>query len=112
MPPMPVTAILTAGLKNHDGVDFARHYWQSPSTSRPYVSMETALQWVEPLLENAHSVKSDSPLSRGRDTILTVSAFLRIIADSVTTLFFVGLAGSAAVILISFVQDLKELFGD
>lgn len=36
---------------------------------------------------------------------------MRIVADAVTFLFFIGLAGSAAVILISFFQDLKELFG-
>jgi hypothetical protein len=28
----------------------------------------------------------------------------------VTTLFFVGLAGSAVVVLISFVEDFRELF--
>ena len=27
-------------------------------------------------------------------------------------MFFVGLAGSAVVVLISFVEDFKELFGD
>jgi hypothetical protein len=30
----------------------------------------------------------------------------------VTVLFFLGLAGSAVVVLISFVEDAKELFGD
>lgn len=29
----------------------------------------------------------------------------------ITTLFFIGLAGSAIVIAISFVEDFKELFG-
>jgi hypothetical protein len=29
-----------------------------------------------------------------------------------TVLFFLGLAGSAVVVLISFVEDAKELFGD
>ena len=28
------------------------------------------------------------------------------------TMFFVGLAGSAVVVLISFVEDFKELFGE
>lgn len=32
--------------------------------------------------------------------------------DVIVVLFFVGMAGSAVVILISFVEDFKELFGD
>jgi hypothetical protein len=31
--------------------------------------------------------------------------------NSITTLFFIGLAGSAIVIAISFVEDFRELFG-
>jgi hypothetical protein len=41
-----------------------------------------------------------------------VDAIIRIAADLLTFLFFVGLAGSAAVVVISFVEDLHELFGD
>jgi len=41
-----------------------------------------------------------------------VDAIIRIAADFLTFLFFLGLAGSAAVIVISFVEDLHELFGD
>jgi len=32
--------------------------------------------------------------------------------DVIVVLFFVGMAGSAVVILISFVEDFRELFGD
>lgn len=32
--------------------------------------------------------------------------------DAVTALFFVGLIGSALVVLLSFIEDLTELFGD
>ena len=35
----------------------------------------------------------------------------RLFVDVVVTMFFVGLAGSAIVILISFVEDFRELFG-
>lgn len=34
------------------------------------------------------------------------------VARIVTPLFFIGMAGSAFVIIISFVEDLKELLGD
>ena len=32
--------------------------------------------------------------------------------DVIVTLFFVGMAGSAVVIFISFIEDFRELFGD
>lgn len=32
--------------------------------------------------------------------------------DAVTALFFLGLAGSIFVIVLSFIEDLTELFGD
>lgn len=35
-----------------------------------------------------------------------------ILIDVIVVLFFVGMAGSAVVILISFVEDFRELFGD
>ena len=35
----------------------------------------------------------------------------RMFIDLMVTMFFVGLAGSAIVILISFVEDFRELFG-
>ena len=37
---------------------------------------------------------------------------IRLIAKIVVPLFFIGMAGSAVVVLISFVEDLKELLGD
>jgi hypothetical protein len=37
---------------------------------------------------------------------------IRIVAKIVVPLFFVGMAGSAVVIVVSFVEDLKELVGD
>jgi len=43
---------------------------------------------------------------------LLVDTLIRIVADVFTVLFFFGLAGSAAVIIISFVEDIHELFGD
>jgi hypothetical protein len=35
----------------------------------------------------------------------------KVFVDLMVTLFFIGLAGSAVVILISFVEDFRELFG-
>ena len=37
---------------------------------------------------------------------------IRLVAKIVVPLFFVGLAGSAFVVVISFIEDLKELVGD
>jgi hypothetical protein len=37
---------------------------------------------------------------------------IHFIARIVVPLFFVGMAGSAVVIVVSFAEDLKELFGD
>ncbi len=37
---------------------------------------------------------------------------IRVVAKIVVPLFFLGLAGSVVVIAVSFVEDLKELFGD
>jgi hypothetical protein len=37
---------------------------------------------------------------------------IRLVAKIVVPLFFVGMAGSAIVIVISFVEDLKELLED
>ncbi len=34
-----------------------------------------------------------------------------IFIDVIVTMFFVGMAGSAVVVVISFVEDFKELFG-
>lgn len=36
----------------------------------------------------------------------------KILIDVIVTLFFVGMAGSAVVIFISFIEDFRELFGD
>jgi hypothetical protein len=35
-----------------------------------------------------------------------------LVAKIVVPLFFIGMAGSAVVVVISFVEDLKELLGD
>ena len=35
---------------------------------------------------------------------------IRLVAKIVVPLFFIGMAGSAVVIVVSFVEDLKELF--
>jgi hypothetical protein len=37
---------------------------------------------------------------------------IHIVAKIVVPLFFVGMAGSAVVIVVSFAEDLKELLGD
>ena len=37
---------------------------------------------------------------------------IHIVAKIVVPLFFVGMAGSVVVIVLSFVEDLKELLGD
>ncbi len=37
---------------------------------------------------------------------------IRLIAKVVVPLFFLGMAGSAIVVIISFVEDLRELLGD
>jgi hypothetical protein len=37
---------------------------------------------------------------------------IRGVAKVVVPLFFLGMAGSAVVIVVSFVEDLKELLGD
>jgi hypothetical protein len=37
---------------------------------------------------------------------------IRLVAKVVVPLFFIGMAGSAIVVVISFVEDLKELLGD
>jgi hypothetical protein len=37
---------------------------------------------------------------------------IHIVAKIVVPLFFIGMAGSAVVIVVSFAEDLKELFGD
>jgi hypothetical protein len=37
---------------------------------------------------------------------------IHLVAKIVVPLFFFGMAGSAVVIVVSFVEDLKELWGD
>jgi len=41
-----------------------------------------------------------------------VSELVYFIMHLLTYLFFIGLAGSAIVVIISFVEDLHELFGE
>jgi hypothetical protein len=36
----------------------------------------------------------------------------KLLIDVIVVLFFVGMAGSAVVVVISFVEDFRELFGD
>lgn len=36
----------------------------------------------------------------------------KVLIDVIVVLFFVGMAGSAIVVVISFFEDFKELFGD
>jgi len=37
---------------------------------------------------------------------------IHLVASVVVPLFFLGMAGSAVVIVVSFAEDLKELFGE
>ena len=41
-----------------------------------------------------------------------MDAVIHLIAKILVPLFFFGMAGSAVVVLVSFLEDLKELFGD
>ncbi|SNS97246.1 hypothetical protein SAMN05421770_103288 [Granulicella rosea] len=41
-----------------------------------------------------------------------MDSLLHVIASAVVPLFFLGMAGSAIVIVVSFAEDMKELFGD
>ena len=41
-----------------------------------------------------------------------MDAVVRVVAKILVPLFFFGMAGSAVVVVISFVEDLKELFGE
>jgi hypothetical protein len=36
----------------------------------------------------------------------------KVLIDVIVVLFFVGMAGSAVVVFISFIEDFRELFGD
>lgn len=37
---------------------------------------------------------------------------IHLVARTVVPLFFLGMAGSAVVVVVSFIEDLKELMGD
>ncbi len=41
-----------------------------------------------------------------------MDSVIRVVAKILVPLFFFGMAGSAVVIVISFLEDLKELFGE
>ena len=41
-----------------------------------------------------------------------MDAVVRVVAKILVPLFFFGMAGSAVVVVISFIEDLKELFGE
>jgi hypothetical protein len=41
----------------------------------------------------------------------SVVAFLQFAMHFLTVLFFIGLAGSSVVVILSFIEDLGELFG-
>jgi hypothetical protein len=43
---------------------------------------------------------------------LLVTAILQFIMHVLTVLFFLGLAGSSVVVILSFVEDLNELLGE
>lgn len=45
-------------------------------------------------------------------TMIAMHALADFGAEVVTVLFFIGLVGSAIVVLLSFVEDLTELFGE
>jgi hypothetical protein len=58
-----------------------------------------------------------APDRRPKDTCngiqLTIMDFvIQLVARIVVPLFFLGMAGSAVVVVVSFVGDLKELFSD
>ena len=46
------------------------------------------------------------------NTINDMDSIMRFVARVVVPLFFLGMAGSVVVIVVSFVEDLKELLGD
>jgi len=46
------------------------------------------------------------------DTILSVTVFIQFGMHLLTVLFFIGLAGSSVVVVLSFIEDLSELLGD
>lgn len=41
-----------------------------------------------------------------------MDAVIRVVAKVLVPLFFFGMAGSAVVVIISFIEDLKELLGE
>jgi len=47
-----------------------------------------------------------------RATISSLAFVIHVVARIVVPLFFIGMAGSAVVIVVSFAEDLKELLGD
>jgi hypothetical protein len=47
-----------------------------------------------------------------QDTMKAMDALIRVVAKVLVPLFFFGMAGAAVVVVISFVEDLKELFGE
>lgn len=42
----------------------------------------------------------------------SMDVVIRVVAKVLVPLFFFGMAGSAVVVVISFLEDLKELFGE
>ena len=48
----------------------------------------------------------------GLQFVIGMDIVIRLVAKVVVPLFFIGMAGSAIVVVISFVEDLKELLGD
>ena len=43
---------------------------------------------------------------------VVVDLIVRLVAKVVVPLFFIGMAGSLIVVVVSFVEDLRELLGD
>ena len=73
-----------------------------------------------PALVTPTSRRKCSTTLRGRSAKLLTSGYnggvidlvVRLVAKVVVPLFFLGMAGSVVVIVVSFIEDLRELLGD
>jgi hypothetical protein len=62
-------------------------------------------------------IRLKSNIEFGRETAceiqwIVMDLVIRAVAKIVVPLFFIGMAGSVVVIVVSFIEDLKELLGD
>jgi len=55
------------------------------------------------------TLRSRYPFERNTALMYAIG---KLFIDVIVVLFFVGMAGSAVVVLISFIEDFRELFGD